>query len=133
VIDYRRDDVVAAVRAWAPEGVRRVIDVDVAGNLDVDAGVLAPGGAISAYSVGPEPVVLSPRLMALNVEIRFVLVYTIPEAAKRHAVEAVSAALRDGALTPLPGLRFPLADIGAAHDAVERAAVGKVLVEIPGA
>jgi DNA-binding NarL/FixJ family response regulator len=43
---------------------------------------------------------------------------------------SVTAALRAGALTPLPLHRFALEDIAAAHDAVEGGAVGKVLVDI---
>ena len=40
----------------------------------------------------------------------------------------VSAALAEGALTELPGQRFPLSDIVAAHEAAEAGPVGKVLV-----
>jgi NADPH2:quinone reductase len=133
VIDYRTEDPVAAVREWAPRGVHRVVDVDVAQNLSVDARVLAPAGVISAYSLGPEPVALTPMLMALNAELRFVLVYTIPDAAKRRAATDIDAALRAGALTALEGPRFPLAEIADAHDAVEHGVLGKVLVEVPGA
>jgi NADPH2:quinone reductase len=39
--------------------------------------------------------------------------------------------LRADALTPLPETRFPLAEIEAAHDAVESGAVGKVLIDLP--
>ena len=131
VVNYRTEDVVDAVRAWAPNGVRRVVDVSITDNLETDTGVLAPGGVVSSYAVGAEPVLLTRRLMALNAEFQFVLVYTMPEAAKRQSVEDITAALRDGALTELPALRFGLDDIAAAHDAVERGAVGKVLVDIP--
>jgi NADPH2:quinone reductase len=131
VVDYRSEDVAAAVRAWAPDGVARVVDVDIVANLAVDAAVLAPGGAITAYAVGREPVTFGRELMVLNAVARFVLVYTMPAAAKRAAVDAITAALRDGALTPLPATRFPLEQIAAAHDAVEGGAVGKVLVDLP--
>ena len=40
VVDYRDEDVVAAVRAWAPDGVRRVVEVDLPANADVDAEVI---------------------------------------------------------------------------------------------
>jgi len=131
VVNYRTEDVVAAVRTWAAEGVSRVVDVDVAANLDVDAGVVAPNGAIASYLVRPDPVTLGRELMVLNVVLRFVLVYSMPEEAKLAAVAGIDAALRAGALTPLPVTRFPLADIAAAHDAVEAGAVGKVLVDLP--
>jgi NADPH:quinone reductase len=128
VVNYRSEDVAAAIRAWAPDGVARVVDVDVAANLEVDTRVVAPNGVIASYLVRPEPVVLGRELMANNVVLRFVLVYSMPEEAKREAVEAIDAALRAGALTPLPPTRFPLAEVAAAHDAVEAGVVGKVLL-----
>lgn len=130
VVNYREEDVVAAVREWAPGGVARIVDVDIAGNLEVDTKVVAPNGAIVSYAVRPEPVELGRGLMVNNVVVRFVLVYSMPEQAKRAAVETIRAALRAGALTQLPTTRFPLAEIAAAHDAVENGAVGKVLVDL---
>lgn len=131
VVNYRTEDVVEAIRAWAPEGVARVVDVDVVGNLAVDTKVAAPNGAIASYAVRPDPVVLGRELMVNNVTVRFVLVYSMPEQAKLAAVETIDAALRAGALTPLPETRFPLSEIEAAHDAVESGKVGKVLVDLP--
>jgi NADPH2:quinone reductase len=39
VVNYRSDDVTASVRAWAPDGVARVVDVDIAANFEVDTRV----------------------------------------------------------------------------------------------
>jgi NADPH2:quinone reductase len=55
---------------------------------------------------------------------------------KDHAVADVSSAAADGALSVgddagLPLHRFPLERAGEAHLAVERATVGKVLVDVP--
>ncbi len=130
VLNYRTEDVAAAVRAWAPDGVARIVDVDVAANLGIDTQVVAASGVIASYLVRPEPVVLGRELMANNVVVRFVLVYSMPEEAKRAAVEAIDEALRAGALTPLPTTRFPLGEVAAAHDAVESGAIGKVLVDL---
>ncbi len=49
VIDYRRDDVVARVRAVAPGGVDVVVEVSGA-NASVDAAVLAHHGAVALYA-----------------------------------------------------------------------------------
>ena len=130
VVNYREEDVAAAINGWAPDGVARVVDVDVAANLHVDTKVVAADGAIASYAVRPEPVVLGRELMVNNVVVRFVLVYSMPEEAKRAAVATIDVALRAGSLTPLPTIRFPLAEIAAAHDAVEHGAVGKVLVDL---
>lgn len=131
VVDYRREDVAALVRAWAPEGVSRIVEVDLTANVEADASVLAPGGTIACYAVAEGPLLPPRSLMVLNAAIEWMLLYTMPEEAKRAAVADISAALDDGALTALPCSRFPLERISDAHDAVERGAVGRVLVEVP--
>jgi NADPH2:quinone reductase len=129
VVNYRDGDAAAAIRAAAPGGVERVIEVAPAANLQLDLAVLAPGGTVVSYaSDGDLAAPLFP-LMQANAILRFVLIYTVPEAALRQAVADVTAALAAGALTELPAHRFPLDQIAAAHDAVERGAVGKVFVE----
>lgn len=131
IVDYREEDVVAAVRAWAPDGVRRVVEVDLPANANVDAEVIGDYGVVSAYAVSPAPMHASRTMMIRNAAIEFVLVYTMPEAAKHQAVADITAALGDGALTALPTRRFALDEIEAAHDAVEGGFVGKVLVDLP--
>jgi NADPH2:quinone reductase len=64
-----------------------------------------------------------------------VLIYTIPEQAKLDAVAAVSAAVAEGALrggedAGLPWHRYPLERSADAHDAVQGAVVGKVLIDV---
>jgi NADPH2:quinone reductase len=131
VVDYRRQDVASAVRAWAPDGVERVVEVDLPANLQTDAAVIAPGGAISAYAVADAPVPAPRALMSANASIDFVLAYTMPGEAKAAAVQAITGALEAGALTELPATRFDLAATAAAHDAVRDGAVGKVLIDVP--
>jgi NADPH2:quinone reductase len=63
------------------------------------------------------------------------LVYTMPATAKEQAIrdvnDAVSAgALRVGEQAGLPLHRFPLEETAEAHAAVERNAVGKVIIDI---
>ena len=130
VVSYRDEDVAEAVRAWAPDGVRRIVEVDLVRNLEADAKVLAGGGTISSYNVGPDPLPSPRALMLLNGRLELVLVYTMPDEAKAQAVADITAALEDGALTALPPVRFSLDETAAAHDAVERGAVGKVLIDV---
>jgi NADPH2:quinone reductase len=61
------------------------------------------------------------------------LVYTMSHDAKQAAIGDISAALREGALSDLPASRFALADTAAAHDAVQSAVVGKVLIDVSSA
>jgi NADPH:quinone reductase len=130
VIDYRGEDVTGRIRDWAPAGVTRIVEVNLARNLQHDADVLAPGGAIAVYARTTEPVQPPWELMAGNARIDFMLVYTMPAAAKQAAVDDITSALREGALTELPATRFALEQAAAAHDAVQHGAVGKVLIDI---
>ncbi|RJK98452.1 NADPH:quinone reductase [Vallicoccus soli] len=137
VIDYRREDAAAAVRAAFPEGVDVVVEVAPAQNAALDAAVLAPHGVVAVYANdgGDEAALPVRLLMGPNARWQFVLVYTEPRAAKLRAVQDVSAAVTAGAFRVgeehgLPLLRFPLERTAEAHDAVEAGAVGKVLVDV---
>lgn len=131
VIDYRTDDVVAATRAAAPAGVDRIVEVALGANIGIDQDVLAPHGSVMSYATtSVEPILDVRRLMYGNQTLHFILLYDVPEAALRHAVTDVTAALDAGALTELPVTRFSLDDIAAAHDAVEEGLVGKALIDL---
>lgn len=136
VINYRTENVVAKVRDFAPQGVDLVVEVDAVTNAEIDRDILASNGTIAIYaSDGRDlPIPVRPA-MTLNARYAFTLLYTVPVAAKVAAIEDVSSALLDGALrvgeaAGLPLHRFPLADIRAAHVAVESGVTGKVLVDV---
>jgi NADPH2:quinone reductase len=70
-----------------------------------------------------------------NTRHQFVLVYTMPDAAKEQAIQDITAALearvlRIGEEAGLTLHRFPLDRTTDAHAAVERHAVGKVLIDV---
>jgi NADPH:quinone reductase len=137
VVSYRDADAATEVRAVAPDGVDVVVDVAIIQNTDLVARVLKPRGSVAAYAnTGGTEVTLPVRvLMMLNARLQFVLLYTVGEDALQAAAEDVTAALEDGALEVgdehgLPLLRYPLEETAAAHDAVEKGAVGKVLIDI---
>ncbi len=137
VINYRTPDAAEAIRKTAPEGVDIVVEVDPIVNAELNQQVIASNGAVAIYadtSGSQLTVPLRPHMFA-NTRLQFVLVYTMPDAAKRQAVGDVSAAVAAGALRAgedagLPVHRFPLTETAAAHDAVEGGVVGKVLIDI---
>jgi NADPH:quinone reductase len=132
VVDYRDEDAVEQIRAHAPDGVHRVVEVDLSANLELDREVCAPYAAIATYADhGGKPHVAVRSLMQKNLVLRFVLVYTLPPEAIVEAVNDVATALEEGALTTLPLHRFELAQTAAAHDAVESGAIGKVVIDVP--
>ncbi len=136
VLNYRSDDVVAMTRDFAPGGVDCIVEVDSVTNAGIDRDVLAANGTVAVYASDTRDLSLSVRpAMTLNARYQFVLVYTVPTAAKSAAVEDVAAAIADGALrvgegAGLPLHRFPLERIREAHAAVEGGATGKVLVDV---
>ena len=136
VVDYRRQDVGADVRRIVPEGVSTVVEVSPTQNAAVDAAVLAPHATVAIYANngGDEASLPIRPLMTVNARIQYVLLYTMPAAAKADAVAGVSAALHAGAIrvgedAGLPLHRYRLADVARAQQAVQDGAVGKVLVD----
>jgi NADPH:quinone reductase len=134
VVNYRQPDAAEQIRSFSGAGgVDRVVEVALGANLELDLAVVTrPDARIVCYAAEPEDPKLPVRAcMNANVLLRFVLLYGVPPEALRQAARDTSAALAEGALTELPVIKFPLGDIAAAHEAVERGAIGKVLV-IPG-
>lgn len=100
--------------------------------MALDQAVLAGNGTIATYGTdGPGPQRDIGSLASANTTLRFLLVYEMPQTAKQQATDDIIRALREEALSELPTHRFPLADIVAAHEAVEHGAVGKFVVDIP--
>jgi NADPH2:quinone reductase len=133
VIDYRSEDVAAALKAIAPRGVDTVVEVAPDVNAMLDAKVAAFHGTIAVY--GSANATFPARIVFRNVRVQFVLVFTMSDDAKRQAVADVSRALADGAVrvgdtVGLPLHHFALDDVAGAHDAMECGAVGKVLIDL---
>ena len=137
VIDYRRTDAAAGVRAAAPDGVDLIVEVAPAVNNPLDQAVARHGATIAFYAnTGGDRLVLDIRpTFSLGLRYQGLLLYTLLGEQLEAAVADVSAALAAGALrvgeeAGLPLHRFPLSDAAAAHDAVDAGAVGKVLIEL---
>lgn len=132
VVDYTADGAVDAIASAARAGVDRIIEVDLTRNIDLDLAVLVPGGIIVTYAAdAADPAIPVRALMMRNVTLRFVLVYGFAPALLAAGIAEITSALEAGELVPLPVVRFPLAQIAAAHDAVQSRAPGKVLVDLP--
>lgn len=129
-VDYRSFDAAEQIRAFAPEGVARVVELALGANLELDLAVAAPHAVITTYADDAVPDLPVRRLMVANLVLRFVLLYGVPHAALAAAVRGVQDAVADGALPELPYHRFPLEQVAQAQDLVEQGAFGKVLLEV---
>ncbi len=133
VIDYRREDVAERVlELTGGQGVDRIVEVEFAANLELNLRIAKVGAVIASYgSVEREPTVPFPQLMARNLVLRFVLVYTLPQAARDAAIADATAWMASGQAQFAIAARFPLARIVEAHQTVEAGAkIGHVLLDI---
>lgn len=131
IVNYRDAGAAAQLQAFAPR-MDRIVELALGANLELDLSVSGPGTHIVTYAAqAQDPVIPVRKCMNACVTLRFLLLYNIPAQEAEASVAAISAAAADGALTPLPIIRFPLDEVAAAHEAVEAGAVGKVVLEIP--
>ncbi len=134
VINYRHEDVTERVMALTDgAGVERIIEVDLGANLAIDSAIIKANGVIASYSstAVPEPVLPYYPLAHKGVTLRLVQLYILPEPARAAACRDILALVEQGRLINTIGRRFPLADLAAAHEAVEGGGVmGNVVVEI---
>ena len=130
VVNYRERGTADRIRKAAPTGVDRILELALDTNLELDLAVIKHGGTIMTYSPGrADPELPVARLMREGIRLSFMLIYTTPPEALRAAVEAITSALLDRALHPLPTTLFALEEIAAAHEASERGITGKVLID----
>jgi NADPH2:quinone reductase len=133
IIDYKREDVGARVAAiTGQKGVDAVIELDLAANAKLLPRVLRPRGVVVVYGTGAaESAVPSMFLLRNAITLQFIYVYELDAAERSAALAAIARALASGTFKTNIGASFPLADIVAAHEAVEQGKVlGNVVVEI---
>ena len=121
----------AAIRAVAPDGVNRIVEVDFSDHVDLDADVIAIGGVISSYNSSDDrPSLPYWKLGFADTTLRLLGSDDFAPAVKAHAARELTAALLDGSLRSVIAERVPMADIAGAHEVVERGVNGRVLVMI---
>ena len=135
VVNYRNDDVAARVKELTGgKGVDRVVDVELGANLPDYVKALRAGAVVSSYASmkKPEPILPFYDLMRLNVTLRLVFVYTMPQVAKRRAIADIARWLARGRPRFEIAARFRLSEVVAAHELVESGnKIGHVILEIP--
>ena len=131
-INYRTENVAEKIRAECG-GVDRIVDVDFGKNLPVSKEIINPFGAITCYASTSvrEPPFPYNDLLRLNVSVRPVFVYTMSDAAKRHAHADIARWLAEARPVFAIAQRFALKDVIDAHLAVERSEkIGHVILTI---
>jgi NADPH2:quinone reductase len=130
-INYKTENVGERVmEITGKRGVDAVIEMDLTANVKLIPAVLRPKGCVIVYGTGPEAVLPAFFLLVNSIRLEFFLVYEQDAAARQRTVAAINHALEQGALKNRVGKTFPLADIAAAHEAVERGTMGNVVVTL---
>jgi len=132
-INYKEEQVAQRVnRLTGGQGVDRVIEVNFAENAHGYVDYVRPDGVIIVYG-SDDWSVLPPLTQYLShgLQLKFFIMYNLPDAIRRQAIMEITALLRDGALQHRIGARFKLDEIVAAHEALERREVsGNIILTI---
>jgi NADPH:quinone reductase-like Zn-dependent oxidoreductase len=135
VVNHRNDNFAGAILdATDGKRVDRIVDVDFGANLETSLAVLRTGGVIATYSSMQEPQPTLPfyRMMFMDLTVRFVLVYAMPESAKQFAMDDIARSLVASSLQHRIAHTFPLDEITRGNELVEQAGVrGAVILHIP--
>jgi NADPH:quinone reductase len=132
-IDYRRENVGERVMAiTAKKGVDAIIEVDFAANGKLVPCLLRPRGVVVIYGRGTaESEIPSMFFLRNAITLKHIYVYELTASERAAAISAITRSLEAGALINNIGATFPLADVVAAHEAVEDGKVlGNVVVEM---
>lgn len=133
VIDYKRENVAERVmEITGKRGVDAVIEVDLAANAGLYPGILHPRSLVVVYGTGrPQSDIPTQFLLVNAIRIRFVYVYELTEEERAAAIADITRMLEDRTLINNVALTLPLANVVAAHEAVEQGkALGNVVVRI---
>ena len=117
----------------AGKGVEHIVDGEFGGNLPVLLDAASTGATIATYASMrvAEPTLPFRRMLFMDLTIRTVLVYAMPESAKDDAIEDITELLDGGMLHHRFAYREPLENVAAAHQRIEKAGFyGVVLVDI---
>lgn len=103
------------------EQIDRVIDVEFGANLPEVIQLIRTGGTIATYSSSavPKPELPFLKMMYLDLTIRMVIVYAMPETAKQMAIADIKTYQQAGRLRHRIARTVPLAEIVDAHELIE--------------
>ena len=133
-IFYKTESVADRVKALtAGRGVPVIIDMDFASTGKLLAeGALAPHGRVICFGSNAPDITLNFRaLLFPSLSLKFFLVYDLPPADRQTAQARLNELLQTQQLQHAISRRFALADIVAAHEAVEAGQdIGNVVVDL---
>jgi len=121
------DDVLAATGGVK---VDRVVDVEFGASLPEVLKCIRVGGTIASYSstVVPQPQLPFKEMMFMDLTLRLVIVYAMPEQAKAQAVTDTYQLLSEEKLQHRIAHNLPFSDMARSHELVEQGGFGGCVV-----
>lgn len=110
--------------------VDRVIDVEFGANLPQILNCIATSGVVATYSSTQvkQPSLPFIDMMFMDLTLRMILVYAMPESAKQQAIEAITEALQTGKLQHRIAHKVTLDQITEGHKLVEHGGFGGCVI-----
>lgn len=134
VVNHRSDSFADDIlTANGGQRIHRAVDLEFGANLATWIAVVRTSGTIATYgSVAvPEPTLPFFQLLYMDMNIRFVIVYAMPETAKQQAIADIHTALTAAVLQHRIAATLPLQDIAAANEVIEKSTMrGAVVLNI---
>ena len=113
-------NLVANVKALAPDGIDHIVEVAFAANVQADVELLKNEGSIATYATdNPSPQIPFWPMVFKNNRLFFLGSDDFPKQAKQQAAKDLNAALEAGWSGFTIAERVPLAEIARAHELVE--------------
>jgi NADPH:quinone reductase len=133
VLNYRIDDLASAISdATHGQGIDRIVEVDMAANINTDIALLRQGGEVIVYGSGAAEIsVPFSAAIRRGIHLYFFIVYNLDSAIREDAIMDLSRLLEGNQLIHNIAVRLPLSQIAEAHNLVEQGLViGNVILQI---
>jgi NADPH:quinone reductase len=134
VVNHREPGWGKQVAALAGGQIDRAIEVEFGTNLPELLDCLPTGGLLVTYGSAqvPEPKLPFLRMLYMDLVVRFVIMYGMPEAAKAAAIAEITRLLEGDALVHRIAAQVPLTETVRAHQLVESGQIrGCVVIDLP--
>jgi NADPH:quinone reductase-like Zn-dependent oxidoreductase len=131
VVNHRQENWAESVMSYTGgQKIDRVIDVEFGANLPEVLKLIGTGGTIATYSSTQikEPKLPFLQMMYLNLSLHLVIVYAMPEEAKRAAIIDINNKLSNNELQHRVAHVLDFEDIVRSHELIEQGGFGGSVV-----
>ena len=134
VVNHREEDwELSALDANHGKKFDRLVDVEFGANLEHTLNIMKTGSTIATYSStqNPNPKIPFLKMMYMDLTLRLVIVYAMPEKAKNDAIKDINNKLSSNDLSHRVAKSYDLGDIAKGHELIESNSIrGCVLINI---